>query len=213
MPNNNASNCVGISTSSGTAIQSTASTTGFSIVGSGTVSTSASGSTITITGSGGGSGSTVQQVRANTNTSGSTTVFIPLDDTIPQQSTEGTLVISASITPTNASNILFIEFAGFGGSPTTAPNTAGAIALFQDSTENALKAVTSTQAPSDAGIANLYLNHYMVAGTTSSTTFKIHLAPTAGIATPAYNWLRAQANTDVFSTVALLTLIITEIAV
>ena len=102
---------------------------------------------------------------------------IPADDTKPQN-TEGQEVLTATITPTNANNILVIHFSTWAGSVGGVGVLAGA--LFQDATSDAIAAnVGSLLNPSSAG--TLTLNHIMTAGTTSATTFKVRVG---GLASP-----------------------------
>ena len=105
------------------------------------------------------------------------TTIIPFDDTIPQ-STEGDQFMSLAITPTNASSTLEIEVTAF-FSPASSANQA--MALFQDSTANAL--ATSSQSQSPNFMAEHTIKHVMTAGTTSETTFKIRSGNAAGYAT------------------------------
>lgn len=115
-------------------------------------------------------GDTVQSVTAVVSTLVTVAVTMPYDNTIPQQSTESGIVVTApAITPTSEINHLHHKFVGWGASD-TAGRTFGT-ALFQDSTENAL-AVT-TPAFDTAGAAITALLHQMRAGTTASTVFKI----------------------------------------
>lgn len=104
---------------------------------------------------------------------------IPLDDTIPQN-TEGDEVITVSITPTNASNRLRIEFSCWAG---LSASDNYNVALFQDSTANALAAASNF---SDSNREMFSISHEMAAGTTSSTTFKIRLGP-SGVSTAYVN--------------------------
>lgn len=94
---------------------------------------------------------------------------IPKDNTIPQQS-EGVEIASLSITPTSSTNLLVIK------ARVWAVATAAAdlvLALFQDSTANALAAMEANYA-SNTGYINVgVLSYSKVAGTTSATTFKI----------------------------------------
>lgn len=118
------------------------------------------------------SGNVVQRVHLSTGALISTNLQLPFDDTIPQQ-TEGAEVMTLAITPTKATNRLFIEF-----SPMLGGDAAGqagtSLALFQDATANALAATLGIYAPSGQTLINaVTLRHDMVAGTTSSTTFKI----------------------------------------
>jgi hypothetical protein len=118
-------------------------------------------------------GRILQIVNATTTTEASTTTQIPVDDTIPQN-TEGSQIISASITPLNASSTLYIEFLGFFS---MSGGTYGTSALFQDSTANSLNATCVV--PGTSGSQIMALNHTMTSGTTSSTTFKIRMGPGA----------------------------------
>lgn len=92
----------------------------------------------------------------------------PDDDTIPQNN-EGDEFITLSITPKNAANKLVIEVTGVWSS-----DVAGAlsVALFQDTTANALAAVQEYLSLADKS-QTINFKHEMTAGTTSATTFKI----------------------------------------
>lgn len=148
-------------------------------------------------------GSTLQQVEATPYTTNSnTTTRIPSDDTIPQN-TEGTEYITVSITPTNASNRLRIEF----DCPVCYINAAdyAVAALFQDSTAGALAASIQYTA---TAVVQMRLVHEMAAGTTSATTFKIRMGP-AGANTLYVNGTTARY----FGGVSALRLRVTEIKV
>jgi hypothetical protein len=101
--------------------------------------------------------------------------IINQDNSIPQQSAEGTLVISATITPTNANNKLRIEF----DADCVGHSSGGYIlvALFQDATEDALKAGVAFYFSSGLAGSPVRLVHTMTAGTILATTFKIHIGP------------------------------------
>jgi len=120
----------------------------------------------------GGAGQIVQTIEATPNTTATlVTTAIPLDNTIPQN-TEGTEVITVSITPKSTTSRLRI-CCSF--DMVQAQSTENAIiSLFQDSTSDAISAtVVYVDFPAQAS-----LYHEMVAGTISSTTFKIRLGPT-----------------------------------
>lgn len=123
--------------------------------------------------SGGAIGSTVgevvQVVNVQNNTLSTGTTELPTDDTIPQN-TEGDEIMTLAITPLDAANILEFECVAFMAS-TTAAN-AIALALFQDATASAL-AVGAESLFHANELQNVVLKFQMVAGTTSSTTFKI----------------------------------------
>jgi hypothetical protein len=114
----------------------------------------------------------IQRVYTSTGAVAAVTTVIPGDDTIPQN-TEGTEILTLAITPTNSSNILEIS-AIFNTASSSV--VSAVMALFQDSTAGALSATMFTSA--GAGYKNqLIINHTMVAGTTSATTFKIRIGP------------------------------------
>lgn len=110
----------------------------------------------------------VQIVHTQTGASATGTTLLPLDDTIPQN-TEGDEYMTLSIGPTNSYNKLKIDVTWIGTSSVVQTLVA---ALFQDSTANALAACAQINSTT-GGIETLKFTHYMTAGTTSSTTFKV----------------------------------------
>jgi hypothetical protein len=96
----------------------------------------------------------------------STTTQIPLDNTIPQI-TEGGQFLSLAITPTSATSKLLIQVNCF-----YAVNAAAhvAVAIFQDSTANAIAAQCAYSATGGQN-QQVTVNYFMTSGTTSSTTF------------------------------------------
>ena len=118
----------------------------------------------------------VQVVNTQTGAAATTTVVIPYDDTIPQN-TEGAQFMSLAITPTNTNNKLKIEVTFYGaqsGSAGTYP--AAVVALFQDSTAGALAASTIPNVAATR-VGSSTFTYYMTAGTTSATTFKVRAGP------------------------------------
>jgi hypothetical protein len=102
--------------------------------------------------------------------------LLPFDDSIPQI-TEGDQVLTATITPKHATNILLIEFTCPYGNDLKSNST---FALFQDATTDALASAwggidvaTGATTPNDMAV----LRHVMVAGTTAATTFQIRAGP------------------------------------
>ena len=148
-------------------------------------------------------GKLVQFKSAEYTTRTSTNSAIPFDDTVPQN-TEGTEIITLAITPASTSNKLVIEFfMPFWDGDSV---RVGTVALFQDSTADAL-AVGGCVNASDAYAEQLGLIHIMDAGTTSSTTFKIRVGPNAGTM-----YLNKRNDADYFGSTTLhTTLQITEI--
>lgn len=119
----------------------------------------------------------VQQVGAEYTTMSTTTASIPIDDTIPQN-TEGTEILTVAITPKATTNKLCIEVL-VPIMATSATNVV--VALFQDSTANALDAHYMSIAANFQ--TRLSLRYTMDAGTSSSTTFKVRVGTGAGTAT------------------------------
>lgn len=117
----------------------------------------------------------VQIVNTQTGASASGSTTMPGDDTIPQN-TEGDQYMTLAITPKHAANKLKIDvvfnYASNGSTWTT-------LGLFQDTTANALAATSQYISQVDK-LSQLVLTHYMAAGTTSSTTFKVRVGDSAG---------------------------------
>ena len=153
-------------------------------------------------------GKVVQVVNVQTGAVATGTTVIPGDDTIPAK-TEGDEYMTLAITPTNSSNKLLIEVVAV---CITHSGTGSSIhmALFQDTTTNALAAGT---AEADSGGAargeNLIFNHFMAAGTTSSTTFKVRIG-SSGSGTTTIN---GAATNRLFGGVSASSITITEIKV
>lgn len=121
-------------------------------------------------------GKIVQQVRLRNNTKTQYTAIpaIPRDTTIPQN-TEGSEVMTLAITPTSATNILLLELNLTGAVDSTTNNNLE-VCLFQDSGANALEVQSyDLRAVSQEGCVYFYFSYFMVAGTTSATTFRIRL--------------------------------------
>jgi len=124
-------------------------------------------------------GSKVEQlIYSQTGALVSCTTVIPVDDTIPQQ-TEGDEILTVTITPKHATDILVIEFSSVHG---TLGNCNATFALLQDAGANALAATYSgsSSAILSSPNTNIILRHIMVAGTTSATTFKVRAGPEVG---------------------------------
>ena len=115
-------------------------------------------------------GAVMQVVNYKTGAVATGSGVIPYDDTIPQNS-EGTEYMTLAITPKSVSNKLKIDVVLVCNSPTVGGATV-MVALFQDSTANALAIVPEYIATNDA-FAVVKFTHYMDAGTTSATTFKV----------------------------------------
>jgi hypothetical protein len=134
----------------------------------------------------------------------------PLDDTIPQQTLDSGFLLTAlntTITPTNAANTLKIEVTLMWTQ--TGTNTQTIFALFRDSAEDAIAATGDNNHP----LANLqnttHFSTFVVAGSTSPTTFKIGVgdAGSAGIYT-----FNGVTGARLFGGVALSQMAVSEIA-
>jgi len=107
------------------------------------------------------------------------TTELPFDDTKPQN-TEGDEYMTLAITPSSASNKLKIDVVIY-LSHTNTSSTVSA-SLFQDSSADAL--AVGAVFMNASGLVCLSYTHWMVAGTTSSTTFKVRAgANTSGTST------------------------------
>ncbi len=122
-----------------------------------------------------GSSVLVQRKGNQTGFATGTDVAIPYDDSIPQ-SNEGYPFLSQEITPTSASNILYIDVTIL-GSPSAGDYII--MALFQNGVANAL-AATAFYIDTGTAIGILHLRHKMVAGTTSPITFTARAGRTGG---------------------------------
>ncbi len=120
----------------------------------------------------------VQVVNVQDGTYASCATAMPFDNTIPENS-EGNEVMTLEITPTSATNKLKIEVVVNAHAQTY--NTGG-VALFQDSTVNALAVAMFGSGGAEASnfTGTVVFTHYMTAGTTSATTFKIRLGAASG---------------------------------
>ena len=112
-------------------------------------------------------GSIIQVVNTQTGAVATGTTVMPYDDTIPQI-TEGDQYMTLAITPNNTNNKLKIDVVFFASVSAGGTNQA---ALFQDATAGALAAGTIEPNVNLPGC--IHFTHYMAAGTTSATTFRV----------------------------------------
>jgi hypothetical protein len=137
----------------------------------------------------------------------STTNTIPVDDSVPQQGgSEGKEFMSLAVTPTNASNKLRIDVVAVLSH--TVDTATMVLALFQDSTANALSAALETVSAA-GGVVTMKLTYYMAAGTTSATTFKVR----GGSGTAGTTGFNGAAGGRLMAGVACSSITITEIKV
>jgi len=151
-----------------------------------------------------GAGAVVQVVNFTTGTKATGTTQFVLDNTIPQN-TEGSEFMTLAITPTNASNKLLIQMQHTFAVTNAFENTA---ALFQDSTANALASMNQMRTGTNA-MDTTFWSHYMAAGTTSETTFKLRFGGN-GAGTWTFN---GQSNTARLGGTISSSITITEIQV
>lgn len=118
-------------------------------------------------------GSVVKTVYAEYTANTTLTTVTPFDDTIPQN-TEGTQILTATITPASASNDVRIVFQGTVSSGT---NGAGVVAaLFVGSTAGAI--ASDFQIIPGVGFMNKFVIQFTHSpATTSAVTYKIRVGP------------------------------------
>ena len=142
----------------------------------------------------------VQVVNVTNSAVATGTTVMPSDDSIPQNN-EGIEFMTLAITPKSASNKLKIEVVWFGADAATNTHT---LALFQDSTANALAAVELNATADWRTVDNF--SHYMTAGTVSETTFKVRVGSAASTTTT----FNGQGGGRKFGGVAASSITITE---
>jgi len=143
----------------------------------------------------------VQVVNTTDNAYSTTTSVIPWDNTIPQN-TEGAEVITASITPKDSSNLLKIEV-NFPCISTSITNIFSA-ALFKDSDAGAIQVGVSSENSGNYP-QNLHMQYNQVAGTTSTTTFKVRVGVDSGT-----GYLNGNTSARTFGGAAHYSITITE---
>mgnify|MGYP003148783743 FL=1 len=129
-------------------------------------------------------GSVIQLKHTSTSAVATTSTRIPHDDTIPQN-TEGGQVMSLAITPTSATNKLVINVNTYASQQGAHEQVCSA--LFQDSTANALASMAFRGGDQGGDEHPCSFTHVMVAGTTSSTTFKVRVGSGHASYTTTFN--------------------------
>ena len=122
-------------------------------------------------------GKVLQVVHTESGAVATTTTVMPFDDTI-NTSSEGGEFFTLAITPANVSNKLIIQSVVHYSH--SASNTFCTANLYQDSTAASISTIGTTMervATDQTSMAGL---HYMTAGTTSATTFKIRAGGNGG---------------------------------
>ena len=149
-------------------------------------------------------GEILQVVNTQTGAVATGSTAIPADDTIPQN-TEGDQYMTLAITPKLSTSKLLIEVHAEISNSAICRN---ALALFQDTTVDALAAVSEYLSTATA-LHPIVLRHYMTSGTVSATTFKVRIGPESGGGTVTFN---GQSAGRIFGGVAASSITITEIA-
>lgn len=108
-------------------------------------------------------------VEFETGASSTGTTVIPDDDSIPQNS-EGDQYMSQVFRPTNVNSKILITVNLFGSA---SAGNINAVALFQDSTANAIAAGYTINYAGATYMTPIYFAHYMKAATISLITFKV----------------------------------------
>jgi hypothetical protein len=147
-------------------------------------------------------GAIVDRAYAEYTANADLTAAIPYDDTIPQN-TEGTELLTATITPKATSNRVRIRFSGFAESN---GNVNVTVALFKDDGADAIQA--RGQVMWGGSPEQVLLEYEHVPGTTSAVTYKIRVGPNAsGIR------FNGRPTTRIYGGVAAATLVLEEIAI
>ena len=159
--------------------------------------------TVAFSGTVSGASKIIQVVNVQRGDRSTSTTTMALDNTIPQNG-EGAEIFTLAITPASSSNYLVIH-SMVNGSINADKRLI--MALFQDSTAGALSAAHDMLRTTNYS-TQVSLRHYMQAGTTSETTFKIRAGP-SGAGTYSFN---GNVNGGLFGGVGSTFLTITEIS-
>jgi|GEM_PF-2691105 len=146
----------------------------------------------------------IQVIRNNSNVTVNSNAVIPSNNAIPQIG-QGTQVITATITPTNAANTLLIEF-NCSLISANAPDFAS-FTLFRDLNANAL--CTNNQFVANANnLVSSSFKYYTAAGATAATTFSVRFGPANG---NTIYLLSNSAGTVTYGGTPIITLTVTEL--
>jgi len=151
-----------------------------------------------------GGGKILQVVNVMSNDVATGTTVMPFDNTIPTNA-EGDEYMTLAITAANGNNKLLIQVCV---NISLSIAASMAVALFKDSAANAVAAVTQFESTA-TGNNLISFNHFMAAGTTAATTFKVR-AGGGGASTATFN---GQNAGRLFGGVIASSITITEIEV
>ncbi len=120
-------------------------------------------------------GSIIDRAYASYTSNASLSTIMPIDDTIPQN-TEGTEILSASLTPKSATSRIRVRFTGY-CSPNSVTHTGAA--LFIDSGASAVQGAVVTHAGSSSP-QQISFEYEYVPGDASAHTYKVRVGPETG---------------------------------
>lgn len=152
----------------------------------------------------------IDRAYAEYTTNAALSTTIPLDDSIPQQTGEGTEIVTASITPKKLANRVRVTFTGQVTGSGNVDGQRAIAALFQDATEDALRAVATHvnsnegSAVDEPAVLSLAFEHSP--NTTSAVTYKIKVGANSGTVR-----MNGTASARWFGGVSAATLILEEI--
>jgi hypothetical protein len=131
---------------------------------------------------------------------------IPFDNTIPQQSSEGTEFMTRAITATSSSSVLRIDV--ITSLSHSVSDMCIQTALFKDSIENALAVSWMHATYGNNHNIMTCLTHHIVAGSTSSQTFKVRCGGSSG--TTHFNSRVSSPTGQMFGAITQSSITITE---
>jgi hypothetical protein len=147
-------------------------------------------------------GAVVQVVSSTFATASSISAVIPFDDTIPQ-STEGSELLSATITPKSSTNKILVQFSGFCASPNTGFSSSHV--LFRGSTAINATCLSHSVANETLPVA---IHHFDSPATASAVTYSVRIGPSLGTVAIGYN---SNGGTRRFGGAASAVLTLTEV--
>jgi hypothetical protein len=142
----------------------------------------------------------LQAVVAETSNYFTSTILMPVDDTLPQ-STEGAAILSATITPRAAGNFLHVQFTGMVNANAT---LAAVTALFRENETAAL--AVSADTIFSTHLRMISLSARVPCQSTNAQTFKIRMGP----GTTGTLFLNGNGSSRLFGGAAMQRLVITE---
>jgi hypothetical protein len=122
-------------------------------------------------------GTVVDRAYAEYTANADLTATIPLDDTIPQN-TEGTQILSATITPKTTTNRLRIRVRAWGAVATTTELLV--MAIFRNTDANAISAGIGSQAIAATGFVSTVLEYEFVPASTATQTINVRVGASTG---------------------------------